>query len=288
MCPRKIVVQPEAVAALPKVTGHARRLIRAWKAEAMSFKDKVALVTGSSSGIGQAIALGLAAEGAAVVVNGRDETRIEGVVARIRAAGGRAIGVKADVANKAEVRSLVDGALGAFGRLDILVNNAGGDAGSNKVEELTEEDWDRVIDANLKSVFLVTQAALPILKRQGGGKIVNISSQAGRAMTILGSAHYAAAKAGVQAFSRHVAREAAAFGINVNVVAPGIIRSSPRLDAVWANLPAERQTRYLEDIPAGRLGENAEIVAAVLFLASPGASYLVGATLDVNGGRWML
>jgi NAD(P)-dependent dehydrogenase (short-subunit alcohol dehydrogenase family) len=254
----------------------------------VSFKDKVALVTGSSSGIGEAIALAFAAHGAAVVVNGRDPARIEGVVASIRAAGGRAVGVQADVANKAAVKSLIDGAVAAFGRIDILVNNAGGDAGAKKVEDLSEEDWDRVIDTNLKSVFLVTQAVLPLLKQQGGGKIVNISSQAGRAMTILGGPHYSAAKAGVQAFSRHVAREAAASGINLNVVAPGIIRSSPRLDAVWDELPPERRARYLSDIPLGRLGENEEIVAAVLFLASPGASYLVGATLDVNGGRWML
>ncbi|MBB4199797.1 short-chain dehydrogenase [Rhodoblastus sphagnicola] len=254
----------------------------------MSFDKRVALVTGSSSGIGEAIAVAFAAEGAAVVVNGRDPGRIARVVARIRDAGGQAIGVRADVANKSEVEGLIASARDAFGRVDILVNNAGGDGSPKQVEEISEDDWDRVLGANLKSVFLVTQAVLPLLKQQGDGKIVNISSQAGRAMTILGGPAYSAAKAGVQAFSRQVAREVAPFGINVNVVAPGIIRSSPRLDSVWDNVPRELRARYLSDIPIGRLGENAEIVAAVLFLASPGASYLVGATLDVNGGRWML
>jgi len=254
----------------------------------MSFEGKVALVTGASSGMGEAIALAFAARGAAVVVNGRDPGRIERVVGRIKAAEGAAIGVRADVASRSEVQRLVESALSAFGRIDILVNNAGGDGGAKRVEDISEQEWDAVFATNLKSVFLVTQAVLPVLKRQGGGKIVNISSQAGRAMTILAGPAYSAAKAGVQAFSRQVAREAAPFGINVNVVAPGIIRSSSRLDAVWDDLPDDLRARILSDIPAGRLGENAEIVAAVLFLASPGASYLIGATLDVNGGRWML
>ncbi|PPQ36070.1 3-oxoacyl-[acyl-carrier protein] reductase [Rhodoblastus acidophilus] len=254
----------------------------------MSFEGKVALVTGASSGIGEAIALAFAARGAAVVVNGRDPDRIERVVGRIKAAEGAAIGVRADVASRSEVQRLVESALSAFGRIDILVNNAGGDGGAKRVEDISEQEWDAVFATNLKSVFLVTQAVLPVLKRQGGGKIVNISSQAGRAMTILAGPAYSAAKAGVQAFSRQVAREAAPFGINVNVVAPGIIRSSSRLDAVWDDLPDDLRARILSDIPAGRLGENAEIVAAALFLASPDASYLIGATLDVNGGRWML
>jgi len=254
----------------------------------MSFEGKVALVTGASSGIGEAIALAFAARGAAVVVNGRDPGRIERVVGRIKAGEGAAIGVRADVASRSEVQRLVESALSAFGRIDILVNNAGGDGGAKRVEDISEQEWDAVFATNLKSVFLVTQAVLPVLKRQGGGKIVNISSQAGRAMTILAGPAYSAAKAGVQAFSRQVAREAAPFGINVNVVAPGIIRSSSRLDAVWDDLPDDLRARILSDIPAGRLGENAEIVAAALFLASPDASYLIGATLDVNGGRWML
>jgi 3-oxoacyl-[acyl-carrier protein] reductase len=254
----------------------------------MSFKETVALVTGSSSGIGEAIARAFAAQGAAVVVNGRDAARIDGVVARIHADGGRAIGVRADVTRKAEVQGLIDGALATFGRIDIVVNNAGGEGAAKQVEEISEDDWDRVLATNLKSAFLVTQAALPVLKRRGGGRIVNISSQAGRAMTILAGPAYSAAKAGLQAFSRQAARQAAPFGININVVAPGIIRSNARIESLWDDLPQELKTRYLSDIPIGRLGENDEIVAAVLFLASPGASYLVGATLDVNGGRWML
>jgi len=156
------------------------------------------------------------------------------------------------------------------------------------VEGLDEDDWDRVINNNLKSVFLCSQAVIPTMKQQKSGKIVNISSQAGRALTILAGPHYSAAKAGVIAFTKQLAFELAGHGINVNGVAPGIIRSGPRIDATWESFPPERRQRFLEDIPLGRLGENREIVSAVLFLASDDSSYFVGATLDANGGRWML
>jgi len=254
----------------------------------MPFTGKIALVTGASSGIGREIALAFARQGAKVVVNGRDHDRVEAVAADIRDLGREAVGIPADVTVKAQVTALVAGTVSAFGRIDVLVNNAGGSSGARTVADLAEEDWDGVIATNLKSVFLVSQAVLPILKDQRSGKIVNISSQAGRALTVLAGPHYSAAKAGVQAFTRQLAREAAPFGINVNAVAPGIIRSGPRLGAIWDTFPPERQARFLEDIPAGRLGDNADIASAVLFLASDGGAYLIGATLDVNGGRWML
>ena len=254
----------------------------------MSFEDRVVLVTGASAGIGRDIAHAFAEKGAKVVVNGRDPGRVEAVAAEIRDKGRSAIGVAANVSQKDQVAALVGRTLEAFGGVDILVNNAGGSSGSRTVEELAEEDWDQVIDNNLKSTFLVSQAVLPVLKRQASGRIINIASQAGRAQTVLAGPHYAAAKAGVIGFTRQLAKELAGVNVTVNAVAPGIVRSGPRLDALWNSFSPQDQERFLDDIPLKRRGENKEIVAAVLFLASEEASYFVGATLDVNGGRWMI
>ena len=254
----------------------------------MSFSNKVVLITGASAGIGREIARSFARDGARVVVNGRNQETIAEVVQEIQVGGGVALGVAADVSCKDQVGELIRQTIEAFGAIDILVNNAGGSSGARTVADLAEDDWDRVIEGNLKSVFLCSQAVIPTMKRQRSGKIVNISSQAGRALTILAGPHYAAAKAGVIALTKQLANELAKDGINVNAIAPGIIRSGPRIEATWAEFSPQRQQRFLEDIPLGRLGENREIVAAVKFLASEAAGYFVGATLDANGGRWML
>lgn len=254
----------------------------------MPFTDKVALITGASAGIGRDIAIAFASQGASVVVNGRNREAVAAVAEEITAAGGTALGVPADVSRKEEVQELARRTLQRFGRIDVLVNNAGGSSGSRTVEGLSEDDWDRVINGNLKSVFLCSQAVIPAMKRQKSGRIVNISSQAGRALTILAGPHYSAAKAGVIALTRQLAKELAGDGIRVNAVAPGIIRSGPRIEATWDSFSSASRQRFLEDIPAGRLGENCEIVPVVLFLASEGTNYIFGATIDVNGGRWML
>lgn len=254
----------------------------------MPFSNRVVLITGASAGIGREIAHSFAREGARVVVNGRNRDHVAEVADEIRKAGGTSIGVVADVSRKDQVSDLVRQTISAFGTVDILVNNAGGSSGARSVEELAEDDWDRVIAGNLKSVFLCSQAVIPTMRRQRSGKIINISSQAGRALTILAGPHYAAAKAGVIALTKQLANELARDGIHVNAIAPGIIKSGPRIEATWAEFSPEKRQRFLEDIPLGRLGENREIVAAVKFLASEGAGYFVGATLDANGGRWML
>jgi len=254
----------------------------------MAFDGKIVIVTGSSSGIGKEIALEFASKGSIVVVNGRNKTSVDSVVNEIVQNGGSALGIVADVTKKLEVVNLVSVVVGKLGTVDVLVNNAGGGSGSKTVEDLDEKDWDEVIDRNLKSVFLCSQAVLKILKRQKSGRIINIASQAGRALTILAGPHYASAKAGVVAFTKQLANELAIDGITVNTVAPGIVNSGPRLEGVWNSFSEEKRNKFIEDIPVKRLGVNGEIAAAVLFLASQEASYIVGACIDVNGGRWML
>ncbi|MEI6209274.1 MAG: SDR family NAD(P)-dependent oxidoreductase [Desulfuromonadales bacterium] len=218
----------------------------------MPFSNKVVLITGASAGIGREIAHSFARDGARVVVNGRNQETVTDVEHEIFEAGGIALGVVADVSRKDQVNELVGQTVRAFGTIDILVNNAGGSSGARSVAELDEDDWDRVIAGNLKSVFLCSQAVIPAMKQQRSGKIVNISSQAGRALTILAGPHYAAAKAGVIALTKQLANELAKDGINVNAIAPGIIRSGPRIEATWAGFPPERRQKFLDDIPLGK------------------------------------
>lgn len=254
----------------------------------MGFNGKVVVVTGSSKGIGREIALEFASKGAVVVVNGRNKVDIEKVVNEINDNDGIAFGIAADVTKKEEVENLFKAVIEKYGTVDVLVNNAGGNNGSNKVESLTEEDWDAVIDRNLKSVFLCSKAVIGVFKEKRQGRIINISSQAGRAISILAGPHYASAKAGVISFTKHLARELAPYGVTVNSIAPGIINSGEKLEGEWNSHTKEEQEKFLEDIPLRRLGTNSEVAETVLFLASEGAGYIVGGCLDVNGGRWML
>lgn len=254
----------------------------------MRLEGKTAVITGASRGIGSEIARLFAREGAKVVVNGRDYESIKEVVNEIKENGGTAIGVAADVTIKAQIDFLVYEALTLDGKIDILVNNAGGSFGPQLIEEITEEDWDSVINLNLKSVFLVSKAIIPVFKKNKYGKIINISSQAGRAVSILANPPYASAKAGVISLTKHLAYELAPYGITANAIAPGIIDSGEKLRNHYNRYAKQVRERILEDIPLHRLGENKEIASAALFLASDESSYLEGATIDINGGRWMI
>lgn len=254
----------------------------------MSFKGKVVVVTGSSKGIGREIALEFSSREAVVIVNGRNQAEVQKVLDEINDNGGTGYGITADVTKKSEVENLFRSVIEKYGKVDILVNNAGGDSGSKTVEYLTEEEWDAVIDRNLKSVFLCSKAVIENFKRQKQGRIINIASQAGRAISILGGPHYAAAKAGVVGFTKHLARELVHYGVTVNSIAPGIIISGEKSKSEWNSRKEKEREKILEDIPLKRLGTTGEIAKAVLFLASEDASYILGACLDVNGGRWML
>jgi 3-oxoacyl-[acyl-carrier protein] reductase len=245
---------------------------------------KVALVTGASSGIGRATAEALAANGARVTINfHRNDAGAEEARAKIVSGGGSAIVVQADVTRASEVASLVEKTVAEFGPIDILVNNAGSLVERLRILELTEERWDQVIDLNLKSAFLCSKAVAASMMERKTGAIINLSSIAGRNGGALGSIHYSAAKGGMITFTKGLAKEMAPFGVRVNAVSPGVIDtpyheefSSPEMMKTYAGM-----------IPLGRVGTPAEVAKVICFLASDAASYLVGETIEINGGMFM-
>lgn len=248
------------------------------------FDGKVALVTGGGTGIGRAIALELAHSGASVVVNyHRSQPAAEVVVQEIIGAGGKAVAVQADVTKKTEVQQLVKTAVDEFGRIDLLVNNAGDLLKRCPLVDMTEEHWDAVMNLNLKSVFLVTQAVLPVMLQQRGGNIINITSIAVRNGGAGGAVAYAAAKGAVSTLTRGLAKEVVAHGIRVNAVAPGIILTAFH----ERHSTPEQIKQFTAAIPVGRCGTPADIIGAVIYLASDYASFVTGETLDVNGGMLM-
>lgn len=250
----------------------------------MTFSGEVAWVTGSSKGIGRAIAVGLAEEGCDVAVHyNSSESAAQEVVERVEAAGRTALAVKGDVSDAGDVRMMVGKIEERFGRIDVLVNNAGSFVERRTLEEMTEVLWDRIMAVNLKSVYLVSQAVLPLMKRQGGGRIVNISSIAARNGGSADSIAYSAAKGGVSTLTRGMAKSLAGDNILVNAVAPGRI-DTPLHDVFT---PDEKREQAAQGIPLKREGTPEEVAAAVVFLASPKAGYLLGEIIEVNGGLLM-
>ena len=248
----------------------------------MDFTGKVAVVTGGSRGIGRAIALRLAAGGAKVVVNyNSNEAAANEVVRQVQAGGGEAIAVQADVSQPAQAQALVDAAQKMFGRVDILVNNAG-TTRDTLIMRMSEEDWDLVIDTNLKGAFNCSKAVVRTMMKQRYGRIVNIASVSGLAGQA-GQANYSASKAGLVGMTKALARELGSRQITVNAVAPGFIPTDLTKD-----LPAELKDASLKMIPLGRWGSTQDIAAAVAFLASDEAAYITGHVLSVDGGMVMM
>jgi NAD(P)-dependent dehydrogenase (short-subunit alcohol dehydrogenase family) len=250
----------------------------------MRLEGKVAIVTGAAKGIGAAIVEGCAREGARIVAVDLDGTAVEAVAQAVRGRGGEAMALRTDVTRSSEIADALETVTARWHRVDVLVNNAGGFAVIRPTEEISEDEWEAIVASNLTSVFLFSKAVLPIMKRQRYGRIVNLASVVGRAGAVRVTSHYAAAKAGVIGFTRHLALEVGADGITVNAVAPGTTATERVLRA---RTPEETK-RVAEAIPVRRLGEPAEIAEAVVFLASDGAAFINGATLDVNGGQVMV
>jgi NAD(P)-dependent dehydrogenase (short-subunit alcohol dehydrogenase family) len=248
-------------------------------------RDKVAIVTGGNTGIGEAIALALGQQASGVVVVGsRHPAETKRVVDAINAAGGQALDVAADLTRGTEAEAMVRAAVERFGHVEILVNAVGGFWSRRLVVETDEAEWDHILAVNLKSVFVCCKAVLPGMLERGWGRIINVSSEAGRMPVAFTAAHYAASKAGLLGFTRHLAREVAASGVTVNATAPGTTYS-PRVRGI---LNPELEDRMIGLTPMGRIADPADQVGAVLFLASDAATYITGATIDVSGGKVML
>ena len=246
----------------------------------MGLRERVAIVTGAAQGIGRAIAETLAAAGVAVAVVDLDAARGQETAEAIIKNGGRAISLKANVADWTEVKAMADQVMKELGRIDILVNNAGITRDALLLR-MKEEDWNLVLDVNLKGTFLCTKAALPQFLKAGGGAVVNIASVVG-VLGNAGQANYAASKAAVIGFTKAAAREYASRGVTVNAVAPGFIET-----AMTQGLAGEARAALLKQIPLGRLGTPQDVADAVRFLVSPEARYITGHVLHVNGGMFM-
>ena len=242
------------------------------------FEGRVALITGAARGLGRAAAERLLARGASVAVNVRGPERAEALA---RELGERALAVPGDVTKSPDV--MVGAVLQRFGRLDILVNNAAY-ARSARFDDLTADEWRRALEVNLTAPFLLTKAVAPAMKAQKYGRIVNISSLAGKTVSTLGGAHYTASKAGLQGLTRAAAKELGRFGITVNAICPGMIDT----ELTRENATQEQLDALAASYPVPRLGTREEVADLIGFLASEAAGYITGASFDINGGDLML
>ena len=236
------------------------------------------MITGAARGLGRAAAERLVSRGASVAVNVRDPKRAEALARQL---GDRALGVPGDVTDAPD--TMIEQVLERFGRLDILVNNAAY-AHSTRFDDLTADQWRRAIEVNLTAPFLLTKAVVPSMKERGYGRIVNISSLAGKTVSTLGGAHYTASKAGLQGLTRAAAKELGRFGITVNAICPGMIDTELSREHATKEQLAALAARF----PIQRLGTAEEVADLICFLASDAAGYITGASYDINGGDLML
>ncbi|WAC08273.1 MAG: 3-oxoacyl-[acyl-carrier-protein] reductase [Thermodesulfobacteriota bacterium] len=246
----------------------------------LKLHDRVAIITGGAQGIGRAIGLLLAQNGADIVIADKNDQQAEETVQEISLLGRKSLAVKVDVSNFSEAEKLGKTVFDAFGRIDILVNNAG-ITRDGLFLRMKEEEWDEVIAINLKSVFNCSKGVIRYLGKQRGGKIISVASVVGQ-MGNIGQANYAASKAGIIGFTKTLAREFASRRIMVNAVAPGFIETD-----MTRTLPEKVREEFISNIPLGRMGTPEEIAEAVLFLASDASNYITGQVINVNGGLYM-
>ncbi len=244
---------------------------------------KVAIVTGAGQGMGKAVSLQLASNGAYLVINDVNTDAAEQSVTEVKSAGGEAIASAGSVTSKTDVDRMVQVATEVYGGVHILVNNAG-ILRSTHVIDIEEDEWDLVIEVNLKGTYLCSRAVLPAMREANWGRIVNFSSTAGRKYSTLGGAHYSASKAGVLGLTRHLAMEEANNGITVNAVCPGLINT----EMVRNTVSPERVKEYTDSFPIPRIGEAWEVSELVAFIASDRAAYMTGVSFDINGGDLMM
>ena len=250
---------------------------------ALELEGRVALITGAAQGMGRAVAERMAAGGARLVLNDRNPQTLRATATDLQGEAAEVQAVTGDVTSSGDVSRMVERALEIFGAIHVLVNNAGV-LRPTAVIDIEEEEWDRVVNVNLKGTYLCSRAVLPAMRREGWGRIVNFSSTAGKNVSTLGGAHYTAAKAGVLGFTRHLAKEEAPHGITVNAVCPGLIDT----EMVRNTIGAKRRRSYARSFPISRLGKPGEVAELVAFLASDRAAYITGASLDINGGDLMI
>lgn len=247
----------------------------------MRFQGKTVIVTGAGAGIGRAVSLGFAQEGAKVALWDLNHGAALEACSEIRGMGAEAIARQVDVSKWPQVQEAVQELVSFWGRLDVLVNNAG-ICLLGSIESIEERDWDRVMEVNLKSVFLCSKAVMGTMKAQAGGAIINMGSIAGKVGGIAVGAHYSASKAAVMCLTKSLAKELAPCGVRVNAVSPGVVETD-----MTRMITKGDWSSYLSQIPMGRVGSPQEVAKAVLFLASDEACYITGEILDVNGGQFM-
>ena len=247
------------------------------------FEGKTAIVTGAGRGMGRTVAERLSAGGARLAINDVVGEWAERTAAAIKETGREAVAVPGSVTSSADVGRMVEDTLKQYGEVHILVNNAG-ILRPTRVIEIEEEEWDMVVEVNLKGTYLCSRAVLPAMQEAKWGRIVNFSSTAGKSISTVGGAHYTAAKAGVLGFTRQLASEVARYGITVNAVCPGLIDT----EMIRSTISDERAQEYADSFPISRMGQPSEVADLVAFLASDKAAYITGAALDINGGDLMI